>query len=96
MKLLKISQGIVLEVYVKPNSKEFKMKTENDELTIYCRETPEKGRANRELVRELSRVFHKRVEILSGLTSKQKRVLVRETSEEEVNQFITLTRNKYC
>ena len=88
MKLRKTVQGIVLDVYVKPNSKEFKIKTEEDELVVFCRETPVKGRVNRELIRELSRLFKKRVEIVSGFSSRQKKILIREIEAEEVARAI--------
>jgi uncharacterized protein (TIGR00251 family) len=89
MQLLKTTQGTVLDVYVKPNSKEFKIRVENDELIVFCRETPEKGRVNKELMKELSRLFKKRAEILSGFTSKQKRILIKDASAEEVNEILS-------
>lgn len=89
MKLLKTTQGTVLDVHVKPNSKEFKIKIEEDELIVFCRETPIKGRVNKELIKELSKSFKKRIEILSGFTSKQKRILIRDASAEEVNEILS-------
>ena len=76
-------------MYVKPNSKKFKIKVENDELIVFCRETPEKGRVNKELIKELSRLFKKKAEILSGFTSKQKRILIKDASAEEVNNILS-------
>jgi len=88
MKLLKTVQGIVLDMHVKPNSREFQIKTEEDELVVFCRETPVKGRVNRELIRELSRLFKRRVEILSGFSSRQKKILIRDIDAEEVKQIL--------
>jgi uncharacterized protein (TIGR00251 family) len=89
MKLLKTTQGTVLDVHVKPNSKEFKIKIEEDELIVFCRETPIKGRVNKELMKELSRLFKRKVDILSGSASKQKRILIRDASAEEVNEILS-------
>jgi uncharacterized protein (TIGR00251 family) len=89
MKLLKTTQGTVLDVHVKPNSKEFKIRVENDELVVFCRETPKKGRVNKELAIGLSKLFKKRTEIISGFTSKQKRILVRDTNAEEVDKILS-------
>lgn len=89
MKLLKTSQGTVLDVHVKPNSSEFRIKIENDELVVFCRETPEKGKVNKEMLKELSRLFKKRAEILSGFTSRQKRILIRDTVVEEINNILS-------
>ena len=88
MKLRKTAQGIVLDIYVKPNSKEFQIKTEEDELVVFCRETPVKGRVNRELIKELSRLFKRRVEIVSGFSSRQKKILIRDIEAKEVKQIL--------
>lgn len=76
-----------MEIRVKPKSGQFKMKL-NDELVVFCQETPVKGRVNNELVKQLSRLFKKRVEIISGFTSKQKRVLVRNAEVKEVEKIL--------
>jgi uncharacterized protein (TIGR00251 family) len=89
MQLLKTTQGTALDVHVKPNSKEFRISVENGELIVFCRETPEKGRVNKELIKGLSRLFKKRAEILSGFTSKQKRILIKDASAEEVNEILS-------
>jgi len=82
MKLLKTDRGVVLVVYVRPDSKEFKIEIEDEELVVHCKESPIKGKVNRELVKKLSKVFRKKVEITSGFTSKQKKVLVKDSLEE--------------
>ena len=87
MKLLQVPQGTILEIRVKPKSRQFRMKL-NDELVIFCRETLVKGRVNKELVKRLSRLFKKRVEIISGFTSRQKRVLVRDVEVKEVEKVL--------
>lgn len=87
MKLMQVPQGTILEIRVKPQSRQFRMKL-NDELVIFCRETPVKGRVNKELVKQLSRLFKKKVEIISGFTSKQKRVLVRDAEMKEVERLL--------
>lgn len=89
MKLVKSAEGVILEVYVKPKSKEFKILLENDKLVVFSHEAPLKGRVNKELVKELSRFFKRRVDIVSGLTSSNKRVLVKGASVEEVNEALT-------
>jgi uncharacterized protein (TIGR00251 family) len=88
MKLWKTAHGIVLDVYVKPNSKRFQIKAEEGELLVFCRETPVKGRVNRELIKELSRLFKRRVEIVSGFSSRHKKILVREIEAKEAEQIL--------
>jgi len=88
MKLRKTAQGIVLDVHVKPNSREFQIKTEEDALVVFCRETPVKSRVNREVIKELSRLFKRRVEILSGFSSRKKKILIRDIDAKEVKQIL--------
>lgn len=91
MRLQKTAEGIILELHVKPYSKEFKIKIEEDGLVISCRESPVKGRVNRELIQELSRLFKRRVEIISGFSSRQKRILIRDIKMNEARQLLDST-----
>ena len=83
-------QGTIIDIYVKPNSMQFQLQIENDEFLVYCRETPAKGKVNRELIKELSKLFKRKVEIVSGHRSRQKRVLIRDADAEEVIAVMTM------
>lgn len=83
MKLLKTKDGVILEIQVKPKSKNFRIRV-NDELVIFCRQQPVKGKVNRELIKELSKIFERKIEIVSGLRSKVKKILIRKIAEEDV------------
>jgi len=89
MELQKISNGVAVAVFVKPNSKIFQLKVEGDELVAFCHESPVKGRANKELIKELSRIFKKRVEIIAGFTSKQKKVLIMDISVDQASAILS-------
>ena len=80
--------GVILEVRVKPRSKTFRIVTEGDEIVVFCREEPVKGKVNKELVKEFSKLFHKRVELVSGFTSKQKKLLVRNAERQKVERLL--------
>lgn len=77
MKITETKDGSIIEVFVKPNSKKFEVTIDDDEIVVFCTEEPVKGKVNKELVKELSRLFHHKVEIVSGFTSKQKRLLIK-------------------
>jgi len=89
MELRKVSGGVVVAVFVKPNSRQFQLKIEGDELVVLCRESPVKGRVNKELIKELSRIFKKRVDIVFGFTSKQKKILITNISADEANAVLS-------
>lgn len=88
MKIKETEKGLILDVYVKPRSKEFKVVVEGDEVVVRCLEEPVGGRVNRELVKELSRFFGKRVKLVSGFSSRQKRLLVRDAVKSEVERAL--------
>ncbi|MCK4474825.1 DUF167 domain-containing protein [Candidatus Bathyarchaeota archaeon] len=88
MSFYETKHGAILQVSVKPRSKEFKIVTEGDEIMVFCREEPVKGKVNKELVKELSRLFHKKVELVSGFASKQKKLLIRNAEGGEVEHLL--------
>ena len=88
MKINEVKDGVILEVNVKPNSKEFKIVVEGDEIVVSCVEKPVKGKVNKELVKEFSRLFHTKVELVSGFTSKQKKLLIRGFGKTEVERIL--------
>ena len=88
MRINEVEDGVILDVNVKPNSKEFKIVVEGDEIVVFCVEAPVKGKVNKELVKEFSRLFHSKVELVSGFTSKQKKLLIRGFRKSEVERIL--------
>ena len=88
MKLVETKDGTIIEVFVKPNQPKFKIAFDEGEIVIHSTEEPEKGKVNKELVKELSRVFHSEVEIVSGFTSRQKRLLLRGVAKSEAERVV--------
>jgi uncharacterized protein len=88
MKLQETAQGVVVDVHVKPNSKQFRIELDGDEVLVLCREAPVKGKVNKELLKQFSRLFGRRVELVSGFTSRQKRLLISDIKVEEVNRIL--------
>jgi hypothetical protein len=88
MRINEVKDGVILEVNVKPNSREFKIVVEGDEIVVSCVEKPVKGKVNKELVKEFSRLFHTKVELVSGFTSKQKKLLIRGFGKSEVERIL--------
>jgi uncharacterized protein (TIGR00251 family) len=90
MKLSETKDGTVVEVFVKPSSQRFEIAVEDDEIVVRCTEEPVKGRVNRELAKELSKLFHARVELVSGLTSRQKQLLIEGIKKSEIEHLLKM------
>ena len=88
MRINEVKDGVILDVNVKPNSKEFKIVVEGDEIVVFCVEAPVKGKVNKELVKEFSRLFHSKVKLVSGFTSKQKKLLIRGFRKSEAERIL--------
>lgn len=93
MKLQQVTEGVILEIRVKPKSKNFDIK-QNDEIVVFCRAPPTKGKANREIVRKLQKIFHKKVEIISGLKSRNKKILIKDCKIEEAQKIMEKIKGK--
>jgi len=89
VELQRVSGGVVVSVFVKPCSRQFQLKVEGDVLVVFCRESPVKGRVNKELTKELSKVLERRVDIVAGFTSKQKKVLIKGISRDEAEAILS-------
>ena len=96
MKLQETEQGIVIEILVKPKSKQFHVKLEDDELVVFCREAPVKGKVNRELTKELSRLFKRRVQIISGFASRQKKLLIADIDIEDFRAILSAHESEWA
>jgi len=77
-----------LDVHIKPNSKEFRLTIQYDELVVFCSEAPIRGKVNSELLKQFSRLFGRKVELVSGFTSKEKKILVRSIETDEANRIL--------
>ena len=89
MRIIEARGGIILEILVKPQSKRFRLDLGEDEIIVFCTEKPVRGKVNKELIKEFSRLFRKRVELVSGFSSKQKRLLVHEAKRAEIEKILT-------
>ena len=79
-----VREGIIFTAKIKPNSRKFKIEKD----TIYCKSPPEDNKANMEIIKELERLTSQQVRIIRGLTSKKKRILIHNITENEFNELI--------
>ena len=82
------SEGTILPVRAQPGAKHNEIREPQDgSLRVCITQSPEKGKANKAIVELLSKglsLRKSRIELLSGVTSRQKRFLVRDATLPEV------------
>jgi uncharacterized protein len=88
MSLKETKEGIVLSIFVKPNSPKFKIDLDGGEVVVYATEEPEKGKVNKEIIKELTKLFHAQVALVSGFTSKQKQFIIKGTTKQQLEKIL--------
>ena len=88
-----VEGGIVVSVKVQPNASNDRVVGEHaDQLKIAVTVAPEKGKANKAVIKVLSRLLNVKIsdiEILSGETSRDKKVFIRNMTEESFSKLAT-------
>lgn len=89
------SDGIMVDIEVSPKSKKFEIIGYNEwreKIEIRIKSVPQKGKANKEIVNEFSRLTGSQVEIISGLKSYHKTLRVYNLSKSE---FLRILKDKF-
>jgi len=85
MSIKETENGVLITIFVKPNSSKFAIEFAEEDIVVYATAEPKKGMVNREILKELAKLFHANVELVSGATSRQKQLIIgvnRETIEQ--------------
>ncbi|WP_457612335.1 DUF167 family protein [Methanocaldococcus sp.] len=88
--LKETKEGVLLEIFVSPNAKKNEIVGINEwrkRLDIKIKAPPVEGKANKEIVKFLSKYFGD-VEIVSGEKSQKKTILIKNKSLKEVEDII--------
>jgi hypothetical protein len=93
MSIKQTKDGTIITIYVKPNASKFSVKLDCDEIVVHCTQKPVKGRVNREIIKEFTKLFHAQVEIAFGLTSKEKKLLIKDVETKEVERLLQNSQN---
>ncbi len=59
---------------------------------VYATEAPEKGKVNREIIKELTKLLHAQVELASGFTSKQTQFIVKGIDKQQLEKVLASVR----
>ena len=80
--------GVTIEIKVHPGSSRKEVRSRKDDsLAVFVHSPPEKGRANKEVIKLLSKelgVPSSRLEIIKGERSRRKTILIKDIRAEEV------------
>jgi len=82
-------KGIVIEVRVRPNSPRFSLSEKDGEIILEVTSPPHDGKANTEIIKNLKKMTGKDVQILKGLKSKTKLILITGAKKEEIAELST-------
>jgi len=84
MSIKETKDGTTITVFVKPKASKFALERDGNEIIVNSTEQPVKGKVNKEILKEASKIFSFRVEIVSGLTSRKKVLLIRGANKAQV------------
>ena len=87
MSISETKDGAIITIYVKPNSSKFKVELDNREIVVHATEEPEKGKVNKEILKEFSKLLHAKVELASGATSRHKQLFAKGVSKRKAEQL---------
>jgi uncharacterized protein len=88
MSIAETKDGVILTIFVKPNSAKFKMELDGTEIVVYSTEEPVKGKVNKEIIKELSKLMHAKVELASGVTSRQKQFFIEGMDKQQAEKLL--------
>ncbi|MDI9576559.1 MAG: DUF167 family protein [Thermoproteota archaeon] len=88
MKINETKDGTTISIFVKPNSPKFKIEYDHEDIIVHSTEEPVKGKVNKEIIKEVGKLLGSKVEIISGLTSKQKVLLIINADKTDVEHTL--------
>ncbi len=89
MSIKETVDSVLITIFVKPNSPKFAIEYDknNGSILVYATEEPDKGKVNKEIIKELAKIFRANVTLVSGVTSRQKQLSV-EVKREKLEQVL--------
>jgi uncharacterized protein (TIGR00251 family) len=87
MSIAETNDGLILTIFVKPNSAKFKIELDGDEIIVHSTEEPVKGKVNKEIIKELNKLLHTKVELVSGATSRKKQFFIKGIGKQKLEKL---------
>jgi len=86
-------EGIVLQIVITPNAKDNSIEgiePWKKRLKVKIAAPPRGGKANKELIKFFSKLFKRDVTIIRGETSREKDILIKNATKEEIEKILGL------
>jgi hypothetical protein len=90
MSIKETKDGVIITIFVKPNAPKFKIELDSEEIVVHSTEEPVKGKVNKEIIKEFSKLLHAKVELALGATSRRKQLFVQGIGKNQVEQLLHL------
>jgi uncharacterized protein (TIGR00251 family) len=88
MSITETKDGVIITIFVKPNAPKFSVELDGNEIIVHCTKEPVKGKVNKEIIKEFSRLLHAKVKLASGSTSRQKQLFVQGVRKSQAEQLL--------
>ena len=88
MEIQETPQGLIVSVKVKPSSPKFALIKKGEELILEVTAPPQEGKANQEIMKELSALLRCEVQVLRGSASRKKLLMLKGISTEELEAVL--------
>ncbi|HYA77486.1 MAG TPA: DUF167 family protein [Verrucomicrobiae bacterium] len=88
MNITETKDGVIVTVFVKPSSPKFEIELDSNEIVVHCTEEPVKGKVNKEIIKEFTKLLHAKVEIASGSTSRRKQLFLQGVGKSQVERLL--------
>jgi uncharacterized protein (TIGR00251 family) len=90
MSISETKDGVIITIFVKPNSPKFRVELDGEEIVVHSTEETVKGKVNKEILKEFTKLLQFKVELAAGATSRQKQLFVKGISKNQAKQLLQL------
>ena len=93
MSLKETKEGTFITIFVKPKSPRFAIESYGGEIVVHATEEPVKGKVNKEILREFTKLMSTKVLLVAGAASRQKTLFVKGIGEGQAVQLLHLIKS---
>ena len=83
-----VKDGVLLQIFVKPNQPKFRIDVDGGEVIVFATQEPERGKVNKEIIKEFAKLLSNQVELAGGFTSRHKQLLVKGVPKQQLEAVL--------